>query len=136
MNLFRQFGLCLLIFYQISAIATKNDSLRELAKSQTLPDLFSANQIAEQNEVLKNSCQKQLKEKDWPTRCFDWLEQQTLQNSMSIHKVKGWQNYLNRFCDYLAEKAVDSKPKPTSSIFWQHSRCAMLTKKLGLGFEK
>lgn len=136
MNLFRRFGLLLLIFYQTSVIAAKNDSLRELAKSQTLQELFSANQIAEQSEILKNVCQKQLKEKDWPTHCFEWLEQQTLQNSMSIHKVKGWQNYLNRFCDYLAEKAVDSKMKATSSIFWQRSHCAVVAKKLGLSFEK
>lgn len=136
MNWFWRFGLALLIFHQTSATAVKNDSLRELAKSQTLQELFSANQVAEQNEVLKNSCQKQLKEKDWPTLCFDWLEQQTLQNSMSIHKVKSWQNYLNRFCDYLAEKTVDSKVKLTSSIFWKTSHCARLTKKLGLSFEK
>lgn len=131
---------CIIIQFWIllgqgSASALSQDTLRELAASQNVAQVLLANQKAEQEEIEQGLCQQQLKEKQWPVHCWRWLEQQIVSKKISMSKQKKWQSYLNRFCLYLTQQQETPKLRESSSRLWQRSRCGLLAKKYGSGFE-
>lgn len=131
----RLFIQCCLLFSGVFAVAKPRDSLRELAESQSIQEILVANQKAEQEEVQQGLCQQQLKDKQWPTHCWEWLEQQIVYKNISAAKQQKWQSYLNQFCYYLTQQSDTPKLKASSAKIWQQSRCAKLAKKYGPSFE-
>lgn len=125
-----------LVFTSPFVFSLNKDSLSELASSENLNEILKANQRAEREEILKMACQQQIEEKNWPTSCFEWMEEGLKLNQLTDKKKAEWSFYLERYCFRLASKPKVVRADLISSKLWTKSKCSSLAKKFGSGFEE